>query len=254
MTMSGQTTPTSSLHPRPTQMGPFLAISVAGHVVVVVLFLVLSWVLSGPRINLEQTPIKASLVRLGKPRDDKLLPRKDEPPAPPTPPEPTPTPAPPAPVSAAAPVPIPTKETKPSESKTKPSIEAPKKNLADVFNKVGRAGKAEEAEGALDGDVDGDSAKQEGERYFGLLTAVIKRNFDVSDTIPEAERRTLRAEVAVRIGASGELLDVDITKSSGNELFDSAVIGAVKKAAPFTPPPEHLRADLKRGQVLGFTP
>jgi protein TonB len=51
------------------------------------------------------------------------------------------------------------------------------------------------------------------------------------------------------------LLDVSITKGSGNELFDSAVLGAVKKAAPFSAPPEHLRDALKKSGVpLVFTP
>ena len=55
---------------------------------------------SSAAIDLDQKPIKAILVRLGKPRDQKLLPRKEEPPAaaqggrrPPAPPAPTPCPA-----------------------------------------------------------------------------------------------------------------------------------------------------------------
>jgi protein TonB len=59
----------------------------------------------------------------------------------------------------------------------------------------------------------------------------------------------------LRIGPAGELLDVSLTRPSGNELFDSAVIGAVKKAAPFSPPPEHLRDSLKKaGVAFVFTP
>ena len=59
----------------------------------------------------------------------------------------------------------------------------------------------------------------------------------------------------MRIGAGGELMDVTLTKPSGNELFDSAVLGAVKKAAPFSAPPEHLRDSLKKsGVAFVFTP
>jgi len=75
----------------------------------------------------------------------------------------------------------------------------------------------------------------------------------VSDTIPEAERRALKAEVALWIGAAGEVLNVKLSKASGNELFDAAVLAAVKKAAPFAPPPETLKDSLrKQGVAIVF--
>ncbi len=232
----------SLLAPRPSKLGPFLALSVAGHAVVVLVALILSWLFAGPRIDLTQKPIKASLVRLGKPRDEKLLPRKEEPPPPPKA-EKTVEPVVKAPVDAK--VAIPTKDAKP---------DAPT-SLADAFSKTAREAKPEELEGALDGDPDGDAARQEGERYHGLLVAVVKRHYDVSDTIPEAERRALSAQVAMRVGPRGELLDVRLAKSSGNDVFDSAVLGAVKKASPFAPPPEHLRDAMKStGVAFVFTP
>jgi protein TonB len=84
---------------------------------------------------------------------------------------------------------------------------------------------------------------------------VVKRNYDVSNTIDEAERRRLRAQVVLYIGPAGELIDVTVNVASGNETFDSAVLGAVKKTAPFTAPPEHLRDTLKnQGVAIVFTP
>jgi protein TonB len=237
----------SLLRPRPSGLLPFVILSVAGHVLLTVGALLLSWALAGPPVDLEQKPIKASLVRLGKPRDDKLLPRKEEEAAPPPPKAAevaVPTPAPPDKA-----VKIPTKDAKP-EKATKPEKAADgKKTLFDAFSKAGTAGKATELEGALDGDPNGDSAVQEGERYYGLLKSVVQRNYDVSDAIPESERRALKAEVALWIGSGGELVNVKLTKPSGNELFDSAVVGAVKKAAPFTPPPANLAESLKKQGV-----
>jgi TonB family protein len=231
----------SLLAPRPSKLMPYLAASLVGHLVVVLGFLVLSWVLAGPRMDLEQKPIKATLVRLGKERDDKLLPRKEEaPPEAKKDPVKVPTPD--------APVPIPSKDArKPAEKKNT------QKSLSDAFSKA--SSKPEELEGKADGDVNGDSAREEGERYYGLLTSVVKRNYDVSDTIPEAERRTLAAVVAIRIGTGGELLEAVLKKSSGNQLFDGAVVTAVKKAAPFSPPPPHLKDALKStGVAFSFTP
>lgn len=236
----------SLLVARPSPLPMFVGLSVAGHVLAVGVWLVLGWLFAGPRMELDQKPIKASLVRLGKPRDDKLLPRKEEEPPPPPPKkvEEVPVVGPKPPDTA---IKIPSKDAKPEKEQ--------KKNLFDAFNKTGKQAKPEELEGEADGDPNGDAAKQEGEKYYGLLRSVVKRNYDVSNTIDEAERRRLRAEVAFRIGAAGELLDVDVTKASGNELFDEAVLAAVKKAAPFTPPPEHIRDELKKnGVAIVFTP
>jgi colicin import membrane protein len=245
----------SLLEDRPTPLPLFVAGSVLGHVLVVAAWLVVTWVLAGPKVDLQPAPIKASLVRLGKPRDQKLLPRKEEEPAPPRPKVEEVAAAQPPPKPDTA-VKIPTKDAKPEKADKKDGSKDAKKSLSDVFAKVGRQGKvAEELEGEADGDPDGDAARQEGERYFGLLNSVVKRNYDVSNTIDEAERRRLRAEVALRIGPGGELLEATLTRPSGNELFDSAVLGAVKKAAPFSAPPERLRDALKKaGVAFVFTP
>lgn len=235
----------SLLAPRRERFLPFVMLSVAGHVVVVVLGLVVSWVLAGPRVELDQTPIKATLVRLGKPRDEKLLPRREEAPPPPK------QEAEPVPVPAPAAVPIPTKNAK---AEKKPAKDE-RRSLFDALNKTARAAPPEELEGAADGDPNGDAAKQEGERYYALLTSLVKRNYDVSDTIPEAERRTLHAVVAIRVGTSGELLEVHLKKGSGNALFDAAVLSSVKKTAPYPPPPAHLKDGLKsNGIAFDFTP
>lgn len=245
----------SLLDDRASALPVFVGLSVVGHVLLVVLWLVGSWLLSGPKVDLEQKPIQASLVRLGKKRDDKLLPRMEAEAAPPPKPkvEEVKVPSPAVPDTA---VKIPTKDAKPDKSAQKEDgAKDGKKSLFNALAQAGKAAKAEELEGDPDGDKDGDSAVQEGERYFGLLKAVVRRNYDVSNTIDETERIRLRANAVLRIGEGGELIDVSLSKPSGNELFDSAVLGAVKKAAPFTAPPENLRAALKKdGVELVFTP
>jgi protein TonB len=239
-------------------MLPYLLVSVVGHVLVTLAALLVSWAFAGPKVDLNQKPIIASLVRLGKPRDEKMLPRNEEAPPPPAAKaEPVAEKA-PTPVDTAVKIPskdvAPTKPTKDSKD-SKSDAKDTKKSLFDAFSKTARAGKVEPLEGQADGDPNGDSARQEGERYYGLLTSVVHRNYDVSDAIPESERRTLKAEVMLRIGTSGELLEVGLRKASGNELFDSAVVAAVKHAAPFAPPPDHLRDALKKtGVTIVFTP
>ena len=95
----------------------------------------------------------------------------------------------------------------------------------------------------------------EGEAYYARLRTQITRFYDVSDTIPDSERIRLSAQVAVVISPAGQLERARLAKSSGNDLFDSAVMAAVKRAAPFAPPPTHLRDALsKYGVVLQFRP
>jgi len=242
----------SLLRPRPTLMLPFVAISLAGHVAFVAVALLLSWAMAGPRINLEQTPIKATLVRLGKKRDEKLLPRKkNRRPKRRSSPNQSRSPKSSPRRRQSSKYPAKTRRLK---TQQRESGRAAQKSLFDALNKTARAGKAEPLEGDENGDANGDSAKQEGERYYGLVSSVVKRYYDVSDTIDEAERRTLHATVSVRIGPAGELLDVHLSKPSPNETFNSAVIGAVKKAAPFGPPPATLRDSLKKqGVALSFS-
>jgi len=237
----------SLLRPRPSRLMPFLIFSVVGHAAVIALALLFSWLFGSSLNPLDQKPITASLVRLGKPRDEKLLPKKEE--DPPTVEKPAEKPVE---IAALKPadtaVPIPTKDMNVEPKK-------PKDAKKDLFAALNKTGKVEEVEGAADGDPNGDSAKQEGERYYGLLSSVVKRNYDVSNSIAESERRRLHAVVTVRISPSGELLEVKLVTSSGNDLFDGAVVEAVKKAAPFTAPPDHLRDDLKKhGVPFDFTP
>ncbi len=254
----------SLLQPARTPMlGVFIGASVGLHVVVALVAVLLGKFDRSPRIVLDQEPIKASLVRLGKERDQRLLPRQESAPpppkevkAPPKPPDPQPAPVPavaPSPAAVALPgvkpqpQPAPQPGAKTGETQQKP------RSLADAFNRA--ASKPEELEGAADGDPFGDSAIQEGERYFGALRAQIRRYYDVSKTIADGERIHLRAEVLIRIGRGGELLDAKLARASGNELFDSAVLAAAKRASPFSPPPDHLRSNLDaKGILLEFRP
>ncbi len=240
----------SLLEPRRLPVGRFVVLSVGVHAAVVVLLFAWTTLLGGPRVNLDQKPIKATLVRLGKPRDEKLLPREETAP----PPAPAPVAAPP-PVTPPAPAPNAPSLTPKAAAKPAADSRASKSALFDAFNKTARAGKAEPLEGQLDGDVNGDAAKAEGERYFALLVMAIKRRYDVPNTIPEAERIRLKALVRIKIGAGGELIEKSLSTSSGNALYDDAVLSAINKAAPFSPPPPHLRAALKgEGQTFEFTP
>jgi TonB family protein len=235
-------TPVSLLARRPAPVFRYFLWALGAHVAVVGIGLLVSTLMAPTLVDLNQKPITASLVRKGKPRDQKLLPRKE-------------SEAPPAPAKT---VPIPTPGVKADNA---PRATGTNKSLKDVFKTFGKAPEAakpptnEEPEGQEDGDPNGDAAQAEGERYYALLKTQITKLYDVSNTIPESERIRLRTQVLIYIGRGGNLIDAKFAKGSGNDVFDNAVLAAVKKAAPFAPPPEHLRDQLAHdGIVLLFSP
>jgi TonB family protein len=241
--------PSSLLSAPPLPLGRFLVPSVLVHAVLLGLVLGYGALTARPMLDLDQKPIRATLVRLGTPRDEKLLPRIEE--LPPPPKEQAPPPAP-------APALLPAPPTAPVAAKTKAPGQTTgdeRQKLLGAFDKMSKSKRPPETSGAADGDVSGDSAQAEGERYYGQLSAQVKRFYDVSETIPDQERVRLVAQVALFIDSTGQLARFRLAKSSGNDLFDSAVLAAVKRAAPFAPPPDHLRNTLQKyGIVLQFRP
>jgi TonB family protein len=249
----------SLLVSQPTRLSRFVVFSVGAHVAVLAAALLYARFTAAPKVVLDQKPINASLVRLGKPRDPKLLPRKEVAQPPPKEVVAKPTPTPPAEAPAPSPAAVAVPGVKPAPSpapqKGEPTAEDRRKKLFGAFDKSAKPSEPQELEGAEDGDPDGDSAVAEGERYYGLLKSQVRRHYNVADTIPDAERLYLKAQVAMKLGRAGEVLDVSLAKASGNELFDAAVVAAVRKASPFSPPPDALRDALqKNGVVLVFSP
>ena len=237
----------------------FIVYSVIGHVLLGGSLIAYNALVMPAAIDLNQKPITATLVRLGQKRDEKLLPRKEEelPPPPKAveapPPEPQKPPPPPETPTVALPGIKPTevKKTKVDGAKTG---EDRKKALFSAFGKASKT-PDHQLEGAADGDAHGNSATQEGPRYLGALTAQVQRNYDLPSTISDQDRVHLVARVMIAIGRAGELLSVKLVKTSGNDLFDSAIIAAVKRSAPFQPPPDELRGMLSRpGQAVEFRP
>jgi TonB family protein len=250
----------SMLAARPSRAGLFIGLSVAGHVLLLAAAALYTHLTAQPKVDPNVPVIRATLVRQGKPRDPKLLPRKEQPPPPPkevkAPPAPSPTPPPPV-DKVAVPVPgLKPATPPPAPQKGEATGEDRRKRLFGAFDKTAqKPTEPEELEGAEDGDPDGDSAIAEGERYYALLSTQVRRNYNVADTIPETERLHLKAQVQMRLGRAGEVLETRLVATSGNDLFDSSVLAAVKKASPFSPPPAHLRDALqKQGVVLEFRP
>jgi colicin import membrane protein len=72
---------------------------------------------------------------------------------------------------------------------------------------------------------------------FILYTQQLQRRVQESWIVTE-KRPELVASVTFRIQSDGEVQDVELMKSSGDGAFDQSVLRAVRKAAPFPPPPQ----------------
>jgi colicin import membrane protein/protein TonB len=233
------------------RLWPAVLASVAVHVAAFSLALKVS---SAPELVLEQTPIKARLVRLGEKKPEQLLPQKEAPPPPPepapaTPPPvvadspPPPTDKPPAPAAPTA-APAPARAPSPRPSPRSPANGAGT-SINDLLARAEQRVKREQW-GDPSGDAQGDSDEgTEGERYLALLTRAVKENYHLPATISDKERLSLVAVAIVWIEPDGTISQFKLVRPSGNAAFDSALERAVR-ATRAPPPPENQRDVFRR--------
>ena len=238
---------------------PAVAASVAVHVAAIGVAVKAS---SLPRVELDQVPLHARLVRLGEKKPEQFLPQKEEapppapapaPPPPPAaePPPPSPQPAPtPAPAPAAAPAP----KAAARPSPTKGS--APPANTAGVSAALAKMTQEVQRErfGDPNGDVQGDSDEaSEGDRYLALVQRELQRNYQLPTTIPDRDRLHLKAVIILWIEADGSISRWKVETPSGNRAFDDALERAIRKTRAPPPPDDQRAAYRDRGIQVTFT-
>lgn len=244
-----------------------LSVSVGAHVLVFGGALLYAH-LTPPR-TVPEKPIVAKLVRLGKPRDEKLLPRL------PAAPPPAPTPA-PVEVPVVAPQQPPAAPQQPSTAKTldvprpAPKVDAAaassealerQKRMMEALSRLGPpaagpTGKVvEELPGQADGDPRGDADEAaEGDRYLALVQLALRQNYAVPTIISDKERLYLKCKLFLKIAPNGKIDSYRITEPSGNAHFDRAVEASLQRAVLPPPPPAFLRTYGEDGLEIGFKP
>lgn len=228
--------------PSRTPAAPAMALAVLFHVLIFAAALLLPRLFD--RAPPLRKPIIAKLVALGRPRDPRLLPRKESPP----------------PAASASP------------SKTAPSLRpapAPPRREPSRRDLMERAlaraaGKATpepkeapdpERAGSPQGSPQGTAATaEEGDAYFTAVHDAILENYAVPSVISERERLYLAAEVIAYIGPDGRILKHEFQKKSGNNFFDQALEVAIQKTKLPPPPPDLARSLRDSGVVLNFRP
>lgn len=245
------------------------------HILVLIFFGSGLWFAESHKIEFET--VQAKLVKLGEERDKKLLPRITQP-------KPMPK------SEKKDPKTEPKKEEK-AEAKPKPDGKAnslkpkeePKKAekvkkdekpkeekkkasslddllAGDVMEKIKRDARAEESkEGAKDGVEDGDvtdpALALKANMYARQVSKKIKENWNIPSIISADERKKLMTKVYFKITYSGDVYDIKIKASSGNSVYDSSVIEAVKKTGKLPLPDDKnlKKLVLKEGFECPFT-
>lgn len=205
-------------------------------------------------LDLDKQVVQIHLTKLGKKPDEKLLPRLD--------------------VSENTEVPtVPDKKLVKAQPKAKEMVKkavkeiakekqppvkpvkdaaANKNNPLDVLKK--RFGKARD-EGTMKGSVLGDSLSEElAENYTLQVAALIKQSYELPAILKNRQKELL-LWVKLKINAQGELLKVEILKTSGEPIFDNAVLVGIKKMQMFGAPPLQLRKKIAtQGLDIEFVP
>jgi outer membrane biosynthesis protein TonB len=190
------------------------------------------------------TVIITRLLKKGEERPKHQLPHKDVP-RPPAPPPPAPAPA-VAPRPEASPAPRP--EPRPRQPAPADYSKDQRSALDALEQEVKKTQYAQD--GHPDGDPDGDSDEVAlGNLYLTKMHQAVKRNYSVPELIPEKERLFLRAVVILRLEPNGQIKDLRFETRSGNDLYDSAVEAAIRRAAPFEAPPKELSARYARDGI-----
>ncbi|MFL5310293.1 MAG: TonB C-terminal domain-containing protein [Myxococcales bacterium] len=223
---------------------PALALAAVLHVVIfAAAFLLPRFFDSPPPLR---KPIIAHLVALGRPRDPRLLPRKESPP----------------PTAAAAPavLPVPSRATAaPAPAKRPPSRqELMQRALAHAAGRAtpeDREPPDPERAGQATGSALGTAATaEEGDEYFTAVHDAIHQNYVVPSVISERERMYLAGTVVVWIGPDGRIIKHDFQKKSCNTFFDQALVIAIEKTKVPPPPPDLVRLVRDTGIALEFKP
>lgn len=145
-----------------------------------------------------------------------------------------------------------TDKGKPSDKSTaKVDYSKQMKNALASLQKDGQPSKEKPA-GSKDGVEEGDSdVAEKGNAYYTEVYKKVKSAYSVPELISERERLFLTATVVITLERNGTVRALTFEKSSGNRLFDSAIEGAIRKAAPFPVPPKEL-ADKYAKEGIGI--
>ena len=218
-----------------------ISYSLLAHILLIVIF-VSSPILSSKKYF--KTPaIKTRLVKLGKKRDEKLLPRKL--------------------MKKEKIINVKKKSQVKKLKKTKKTRKAKKilkksknsQNLS-LSDRLTRVLKKTQDSGRFEGAVFGESIEGDlADSYNLRIQALIKENYRIPAVLNKAKLDNLEIQLILKIDSSGKPVLVSVSESSGNKLYDNAVLVGTKNIASFGEPPILLRRKyLRQGVKIVLCP
>jgi TonB family protein len=105
-----------------------------------------------------------------------------------------------------------------------------KSDLAQIRDVLKNAGVTQNSSGGI-------VAIAENNRYTAYLDSTLRRNYALPTTY-QLTRKDMFTVIRVQISVRGELMDVQVEQSSGDNTFDEYCIQTAQRSAPFNPPPK----------------
>lgn len=231
----------------------FVIYSLIVHVFV--LYFIVSDMWFQRRNKIEFESVQARLVQLGEERDKNLMPRITQK---------QPAPAQKEDVKGNTlkkpeekkKAPEKDKEQKKVESKRPPTL-AELLATADI-KKDERADAPVEGtkDGVENGDVSDPALAIKANMYTRKISALIRKNWNIPSIITKDQLTELQTTAYFRITYSGDVYNIQVVTSSGNNIFDSSVIEAIKRteSLPLPEDRELKKLVLQEGFECPFTP
>jgi TonB family protein len=229
-----------------------IAISAAGHVLLLIVSLVSPFPRSRSTVmpgNMSVSLVAAPPVASAKPAAKPAAKPKPKPPEAAKPPPPKPE------VKVDKKV-LPKDPTKqPKKPEPKPKAEPPPKPeekldytdaLDSLREELGEDTPADQPDpdlvasvrpnpGGMPGHGPGDPVDPEVADWVRRVKLQVRRNWILD---PAVKRRVIEAAVMVTLDATGNVIEADLTQSSGDAGFDAGVLRALDKSSPLPPPPD----------------
>lgn len=144
-----------------------------------------------------------------------------------------------------------TKKEKKQEKKKITEKEQPEQAPADLkeeINKGNQLNKEGEKEGE---EVISKETLSAIYSYTEMIKRKIRSNWDLPKYLTEV---SLTTQIELRINPDGSIFYKNIHSSSGNDLFDSYVLKAIERAAPYPPPPDEAKIYIQKGGFVLTVP
>ena len=207
---------------------------------------------SKPKVDLSRA-IPVQLVKLGKRRNPKLLPRiaRNAPPPPP---------------SEGVALDRGKKKKQPNKSKKRNrKAEKKEQKISDAARRMLESNALDDAldkfstdepEGDPDGDIDGTTtdATNAAAGYHRDIVKVLKAKYKVPTVIPRAQRQFLKARVVLFIEGNGQISDFEFIERHPNQVFMRALDSLLKTVKLPPPPRKQAREYRRNGVEIIFRP